>query len=729
MRRALLFRSFTGLLLLVGASGTARGQEHPARRLSNIVSVAVEEYAKAVDANGKLVSDIEYREAVDFLADAKGVAARLSGSTAETARATLDSLIEAVNARRPPAGVLALHETFNEALGSDGALELPTRPIDIVKGRELYAKNCASCHGERGLGDGPSAAGMNPPPPAVGSAELMHDVSPALMYRVVTVGIAGTPMISWSGQLTSDERWDIVSYLTSLRAPSTQVIEGEGLFLQQCAACHGATGRADGAVSAFLTRLPPELNSFGWQAGRSDAQLVEVVRHGVPGSAMPPNASLTPEGLRRVVAHVRTLALRDPGISVAASARERGADATAREVMALVDAALGAGRAGKTQQATDLAFDAYIAFTPLETPARAKNPGRVVGMERHFAELKGSLGKNDVPAAEASRNAIEAGMPEIIQLTRPTGSGWGAFIQSFLIILREGLEAILVVGAVVTFLIKTGHRERLRSIWLGTGLALIASAVTAIILQTVLRAMPATREIIEGVTMLIAVAVLFTVSYWLISKVEAAKWQRFIKDKVTAALEHGGGRALATVAFLAVYREGAETALFYQALFNEGADAVLPIMLGILAGGAVLAVVFTLVYRYGVRIPMRPFFAVTSVLLYLMAFIFMGKGIRELQEGNAVTITPLSGFPHVDLLGIYPTVETLLAQLLLLVLFVFALAKTFWPTRSVVLPTIEPRAAGELESRMAELQATARALSRKVELLQQEIRDQARNEL
>ena len=97
-------------------------------------------------------------------------------------------------------------------------------------------------------------------------------------------------------------------------------------------------------------------------------------------SALSPEWVPSPEGLRRVVAHVRTLALRDPGISVAAAARERRADATAREVMALVDAALGAGRAGKTQQATDLAFDAYIAFTPLETPARAKNPGRVVGM-------------------------------------------------------------------------------------------------------------------------------------------------------------------------------------------------------------------------------------------------------------------------------------------------------------------------------------------------------------
>jgi len=184
------------------------------------------------------------------------------------------------------------------------------------------------------------------------------------------------------------------------------------------------------------------------------------------------------------------------------------------------------------------------------------------------------------------------------------------------------------------------------------------------------------------------VAVLFSVSYWLISKVEAAKWQQFIRDKVNSALARGGGTALAFVAFLAVYREGAETALFYQALFGEGSKLLVPLLLGIVAGALILALIFTLFYRYGVRIPLRPFFAVTSVLLYYMAFVFMGKGIRELQEVNAAPMTVLRGFPHLDAMGIYPTVETLLGQLLLVVLFVAALAKTFWPKRSVTLPTM-----------------------------------------
>src|SRR5438067_11057961 len=133
-------------------------------------------------------------------------------------------------------------------------------------------------------------------------------------------------------------------------------------------------------------------------------------------------------------------------------------------------------------------------------------------MERLFAEFKGAIRANDLHGAERARDAIDANMQRVIDLTRPPGSGSEAFLQSFLIILREGFEAILVIGAVVAFLLKTGHRERLRSIWWGIVLALLCSALTAVVLRTVLSAIPASKEIIEGVTLLVAVAVLFSVS-------------------------------------------------------------------------------------------------------------------------------------------------------------------------------------------------------------------------
>jgi high-affinity iron transporter len=723
MKSRVMLAALAAFVLCAAASSSA--QEGPAKRLSSIVGVAVEEYGKAIDARGKLISDVEYEEAVSFLKDAKDVAARLSGAKAAAAQAVLDSITAAVIAKRPPQDLEPLHQRFAAALGTEGALDLPTNVVNLADGKAIYDRNCASCHGGLGGGDGPSARGMNPPPPAIGTRVAMHAVSPALMYRIVSVGVAGTPMLGWADKLSADERWNAVAYINSLRTSTRDVAEGEGLYTQRCLTCHGATGADDGPAASLLSKLPTELGSFAWQAERSDSALVAAIKAGAPGTAMPPSRDLTDAELASMVAYVRTLPSKQPVNQTALAGKPaKDAVAASREVVGLLDESLAAARAGRTAEAGDRAFDAYIAFEPLETPARAKNPGLVANLERQFADFKGAVKSSDVRRAEQARDAITTGLPTILDLTRRTTGPFGAFLQSFLIILREGFEAILVIGAVVAFLLKTGHRERLRSIWVGVAAALVASAATAVVLATVFAAMPASREVLEGATMLIAVAVLFSVSYWLISKVEAAKWQQFIRAKVNAALEHGGGTALAFVAFLAVYREGAETALFYQALFNEGAGNGLPIALGLVVGFGALAIVFTLFYRFGVRIPLRPFFATTSVLLYYMAFVFMGKGIRELQEGNLMTITIIPGFPHVEALGLFPSVETLLGQALLLVLFIFALAKTFWPHRAVTLPTIEPTTTSaeyydrvrQLEERIKELEARLARMEEEPEL-------------
>jgi high-affinity iron transporter len=665
--QTILDRTAVGVAVLLLGATILQAQDDPVRRVANIVSVAVAEYGKGVDALGRRVDAAEQQEAVDFLREARSSAARLTGDQMANARAMLDSLIRAAETARPPQELLAMQQRLAALLGSQAALEVPRHSIDINDGRVLFEKSCASCHGALGKGDGPAAAGIDPKPPAIGEKATMRDVTPAMMYRVASVGISGTQMTGWADVMTPEQRWNVVWYLMTLRRSPAQVAAGEMLFARD------------------LSKLPPEFGSFAWQVEQSDDQLARQLKLGTLGTQLPRGSAFTDDEVENIVAYLRVLPIRAP--AARALATDDSADVTliARNVRALLEQSLAAATNGRVSDAGERAFDAYIAFEPLETRARAKNPGLVASAERLFADFKGAVRSGDIRGAERARTAIEADLPAIVELTKPTGSVSDAFWQSFLIILREGFEAILVVGAVVAFLLKTGHRERLRSIWIGAGLGLAASALTALVLETVLAAVPASSEIIEGVTLLVAVAVLFSVSYWLISRVEAAKWQQFIRDKVTAALAQGGGRALAFVAFLAVYREGAETALFYQALFSESGHLALPIVMGIVAGCAALAIIFTLFYRFGVRIPLRPFFSVTSILLYYMAFVFMGKGIRELQEGNVIPISRIHGLPSVEALGIYPTWETVLAQLLLLALLVFALVKTFWPRRSEVL--------------------------------------------
>ena len=686
-------------------------QEAPAKRLAAIVGVAVEEYGKGVDPSGKIISAVELDEANGFLREAKEAAKRLVIANADKARALLDSLIKAASRRATPAELAIISHRFVAELGIDGALDLPSRPVDLARGQEIFVRSCAQCHGATGAGDGSAARNIVPPPAPIGTKATMNAVSPAYMYRLVSVGVSGTMMAAWASQLTPDERWAVVGYVNSLRSTDADRNAGRALLKAGCASCAGPT--------------PPAAIGFAWQAERSDSAIAAAVRAGDAATGVARGSLASAVEVDKVVAALRAGAVVAPSsgtATVAATADGTDPRSAARQAVRRIDDALAAARAGHPAEAGDLAFDAYIAFEPLEGPARMRNPGLVAAMERHFADFKGAVKANDATAAESARNSIEQGIPTILELSTAIPTWWGAFLESFIIIVREGFEAILVLGAVVAFLIKTGNRSRLRDIWWGAGAGLVASAVLAVLMRTALSSMPVSQELIEGVTLLVAVFVLFSVSYWLISKVEGEKWQKFIRAKVSTALSNGGGLALGLVAFLAVFREGAETALFYQALFARGGNVLAPVTIGLVAGFGALIVIFTLFYRFGVRIPLRWFFTVTSGLLYYMAMAFAGKGVMELQEANVFSRTLIPSFPQIDLLGIYPTVESLMAQGVLLSLLLFALWRTLSPASGDdVEPTGRDVMPPEVAARFAELQVTARRLQDRVDSLEKEI--------
>jgi high-affinity iron transporter len=618
-------------LLGVSPGDTTGNLTATVRRVTSTAQLAAQEYRLGV-SNGRVVAPQEVAEASLFLKEARRAAATL-GFQAGPATAGVDSLITMVAATAAPDTLAARVRAFSEHLSARMGVTLDQPPAvtpSLVRGAEIYRARCVGCHGDAGRGDGSRAAGLDPPPANLADWSALRDQTPLDYFRRIGIGTVGTAMPAFEGQLSSADRWAVALYVSTLRLPP---------------------GSGD---------VPAALRSFPVTGTMSDDSILAAL--GMRGSS-------APSALARVAA-VRTFA------------GDSGAAVTARlfDLMrAQAESAFAMARTGDPGAGTR-ALDAYMTFEQVESTVRAKNPDVAAEVEAAFAALRTSAGSGAATPGELKpiESRLAVSLEKAERVLGDDLSPVNLFVQSFVILLREGLEAILIVGALMAFLSRMGASHRKREINLGVGAAVVASILTAFALETIFVLSPARREGLEGATMLIATGVLFYVSYWLLSKMEVVKWNHFVKSKVADALTGGSALALASAAFLAVYREGFETVLFYKALFvSATASGVMPVAVGMLAGALVLVVVYVGIDRFGVRLPLKPFFAITSAFLYYMAFVFAGKGVAELQEGGTIGTTVTTWAPRIPALGIYPTAESLVAQGVLVLLAVTALVWTF----------------------------------------------------
>ena len=246
------------------------------------------------------------------------------------------------------------------------------------------------------------------------------------------------------------------------------------------------------------------------------------------------------------------------------------------------------------------------------------------------------------------------------------------FVSSFVLVLREGLEAILVIAAIIAYLVKTGKKKYIMSVYVGALGGVLLSILLAFLFSVVAGAQSGiAQEIFEGIGMFVAVIVLFYVSNWMLSKSETEAWERYIHKKVEASVSTGNKWVLIFAAFIAVAREGAELILFFRGVPIHGMSGRNAMILAVVLSVIVLIAVF-LVFRFlTVRLPLKPFFLVTSVLMYAMCFSFTGKGVSELQAAGVVnkTVIPWMGF-EMDFLGIYATYESLIPQIIVLAVII-----------------------------------------------------------
>jgi len=605
--------------LLLAALPVAASPE----RLVQLVDYVGVDYAAAV-ADGEVISEFEYGEMQEFAALIEEESATLAD---EAARARLmplaSALRERIAAKAGPGEIAALTRQMTDILLASPLLVATPKAIPApARVADMYQAMCAGCHGAQGQGDGPAVtADMEPPPTDFTDRERARARSLYGLYNTITLGVEGTAMPAFA-QLSEDDRWALAFFVGAMHVTPEERARGEQAF-----GTLRATQLPD--LRDLVTATPGEL------AAR-DERLADV--HAWLRTAPAKLAEVQPDPFAIAIAGVRE--------SV--------------ELYA----------AGEVEAAQGMAVDAYLeGFELAEAALSATHGALVLEVENAMTALRLAI-RDRLPEAEVRAAADRA--IELLREARATQTGDSlspsvAFVSALIIILREGLEAILVLGAMAAFLGKTGRRDALPWLHAGWIAALAVGVLTWVISNYFISISGAAREVTEGITALIAAAVLFYVGFWMHSKLNARRWQEFIQGSVQQALDSKRLASLFFIAFIAVYREVFETVLFFQALWAQVTipSAETSLLAGAALGALVIVGLAFAIFRFGVRLPLRQFFAVTAVVMIALAVIFAGKGVAALQEAGKLPLDPIA-LPRIELLGIYPTVQSIAAQLLVL---------------------------------------------------------------
>ena len=629
------------LLMFFLTVPTAFAQEQ-AKRLVSVLDYLGSDYKNAVK-DGKILSQDEYGEMQEFSKRTQDLLNQLKeADKADKARVEpiIKSLAAQIDKKAEPGVIAELAQNAKQkVISAYNIVPYPKQLPSWVAGHTLYVENCAQCHGATGKGDGPGASSMNPktPPPAnFTDSERMAGLSPFKAFNTASFGVEGTAMASFAA-FNEEQRWQVAFYIMALRFSPEQVSRGATLIKQK--------------------KLPADLTSIANLATHSDEQLSEQIKRYFDQE----------DSVNDVLAYLRRGVLEKKPADPLVLTRT-----LVRESAALYDA-------GEKDKAYQKAVDAYIDGFELAEPALfAKDASFGRALEALFTEYRNAIKQGvDTEEIDKRRAEIEARLDRAGEILARTEeySGIYFFLNAALIIVREGLEATLVLAAILAMLKVMGATDAVRYIHLGWILALVAGGLTWLATQTVLTFSGQNRESMEGFISVFAAVALFYVGYWLHTKSEAKKWQAFIRGKVENVVSGKKLLGLVGISFFAVYREAFEVVLFYQALWLQNENGHHLILSGFLGGLALLVVLTFGILKLGLNIPLKYFFGATGTLLYIVAFIFAGNGIKELQAAGWVSTTPLKFPPQAPLLGIYPTLETVAAQALMLCAFV---ATSIW---------------------------------------------------
>ncbi|WP_440830531.1 FTR1 family protein [Pseudomonas fragariae (ex Marin et al. 2024)] len=565
----------------------------------------------ATVADGKVVDTVKYQQQVDNLAALQGLVVALPQRAGRDAlEQAVTQLKSAVAGRQDAAQVTRQARQLSARLAL--AYEVSQAPAitpDPARGAPLYAQHCSVCHGDSGAGDGPAGIGLEPPPSNLRDTARLDRLSLYDLYNATGLGIAGTDMPAFADQLDDRQRWDVATYIASFSAqPVAQPAKTfnlADLARQTPAEIQAAEGPDATATFRAQRAQPPQVQ-------RGPAQLLDYT-------------SVT------------------------------------------LDKSLAAYKAGDREQAYDLSVAAYLeGFELVESSLDNVDANVRKDTEKSLMAYRQSL-QDSMPLPQVAQKleAAKGKLKESADLLGSDGLSLSlSYISGLLILLREGLEAILVLAAILAFLRNTGQQSAVRSVNIGWGLALLAGLATWALAAYVIDVSGAQRELLEGATALFASVMVLWLGVWMHDRRHAAAWQDYVKSSLVG----GGGRfGFAVLAFFSVYRELFEVILFYETLWLQagpaGHDAVL-------AGGATALVLLVglawVILRGSAKLPLSLFFGINAALLCALSVVFAGHGVKALQEAGIFGTRPVPFFEF-DWLGIHADLYSLGAQAIALI--------------------------------------------------------------
>ena len=627
-------------LLWVGFSRPAQAADRKtevAHRAVGVFEYIGADYPAAI-RDGEVIDEFEYEEMKTLVDDVRV----LVGEKADEALQTnLDKLEDAIDERAPRNRVATLARSAEQRVVRSWEIALhPESAPDFEQGRRLYAQHCTSCHGEAGRADVPQAEAMKPSPTDFRDLSRRKNLSPYRVFNTTRFGIEGTPMSAFD-TLDAAERWDLAFYVTAL--------------------AHGPSGRSETAPSrpSFLPDdFRPSLKKLAkWKNETLRPHLVDA---GVPE-----------QKIESALAYFRRVAPFRGEEAGSENISETESSPKLALIHQRLDEAKEAWSAGDASEARRKVLAAYLdGFEGMESRIAAVDGELLETTEHKFTTLREAIRRGDSERVATMFASLDTSLEEVDSaLASGGGDWWTTAVASAVILLREGIEIVLLIALLLGMLERLGRGEAKRFVHGGWIAALGAGGATWVVARWLIAISGAGRELLEGIIGLIAAAILFSVSYWFLSQIHGQKWLDYLKSKLEDQAAAGRFLTIGGLSFLAVYREAFETVLFYQALIVQSEGAFEPIVAGVASAGLALAVIAYLILAGSKRLPMKQFFTTSGILLLALSVILTGEGLHALVEAGAIPSISVA-FLSVPWLGVYPNLIPLVGQGLLVVAIV-----------------------------------------------------------